>query len=133
MSKEQELLPCPFCGGAPVLDGKSDDCRVRCESCGVEGSVHYFDSDDYAQIEAAEAAAVSAWNTRAALASPAAEPVQALKSDEWQGGLTNDELRAALQSKLRPGFTVDDDDLPPFALGIEYALASPPATDGGVK
>jgi hypothetical protein len=40
-----------------------------------------------------------------------------------QGGLSNDELRAALESKLGRGATYTDHDLTPFALGVEWAMA----------
>lgn len=56
--------PCPFCGGAAVLDGKSDDCRVRCEPCGALGAIFDFGPDDDDAIDQAERDAVSAWNRR---------------------------------------------------------------------
>lgn len=40
-----------------------------------------------------------------------------------QGGLTNEELRIALQSKLRRGATYSDQDLTAFALGVEHGMA----------
>jgi Lar family restriction alleviation protein len=52
-----ELKPCPFCGGTAVVDGKSDDLRVRCEGC---------DSDDQDDIDQAERDAIAQWNRRAA-------------------------------------------------------------------
>lgn len=68
-----ELEPCPFCGSdAAVLDGKSDSCRVRCESCGTEGRPSFFNSDNYAEIEIAEEEARYGWNQRAAV--PAVKP-----------------------------------------------------------
>jgi Lar family restriction alleviation protein len=71
-----DLKPCPFCGGSPVLDGKSDDVRVRCEDgCGAAGSVFYFGSEDYKAIESAETAAQESWNRRFPLES--APPAQA--------------------------------------------------------
>ena len=64
-----ELKPCPFCGGDAVLDGRSDDVRVRCEvGCQAEGPTFYFHSEDYDAIEKAESDARDAWNRRAALA-----------------------------------------------------------------
>ncbi len=62
-------------------------------------------------------------HAKVAPAEPAAQAVR------WQGGLTNDELRAAFQSKLQPGAKFTDDDLTAFALGIEWAeaRAAPPA------
>ena len=70
-----ELLPCPFCGGTPVRDGRSDDVRVRCEGgCKAVGQTFYFDSEDDDAIEKAEADAIAAWNRRAP-AQPAQEPV----------------------------------------------------------
>lgn len=35
--------------------------------------------------------------------------------------MTNNEIRAALESKLRRGATYSDQDLTPFALGVEWA------------
>ena len=64
-----KLLPCPFCGHSPVLDGKSDYVSVRCEDCGASGRPRYFDSDE--EIAHAEGSAIAAWNRRAALSSPA--------------------------------------------------------------
>lgn len=40
----------------------------------------------------------------------------------YQGGLTNDELRAALASKLAAGTQISDEDLSAFALGVEWSL-----------
>lgn len=55
----QELLPCPFCGGDEKIDEFSDvvnfnkkSYRVECKKCGVY--IH-FDSKDQA---------IEAWNTR---------------------------------------------------------------------
>lgn len=59
-----------------------------------------------------------------------------------QGGMTNDELRAALESKLQRGATYSDQDLTPFALGVEYGAAlaqrqqvpaAPQAAEQGVE
>jgi hypothetical protein len=62
----EELKPCPFCGSdSAVLDGKSDSCRVRCESCGVEGRPSFFNSDEQDEIDIAEEEARYGWNTRA--------------------------------------------------------------------
>jgi Lar family restriction alleviation protein len=59
-----EMKPCPFCGGEPVLDGRSEDVRVRCEGCDAHAATHWF-GDDLDAVDAAEAAAISAWNARA--------------------------------------------------------------------
>ncbi len=59
------LKPCPFCGGEAVVDGKSDDVRVRCTGCNTLGRSIGFDPDDDADIEDAERDAVAAWNRRA--------------------------------------------------------------------
>jgi Lar family restriction alleviation protein len=60
----EATLPCPMCGAKPVLDGKSDDVRVRCEGCGVQGPPSFFNGDNDDEIEKAEAEAIAAWNRR---------------------------------------------------------------------
>lgn len=61
----EELMPCPFCGeDAAILDGKSDSCRVRCESCGTEGRPSFFNGDSQDEIDIAEEEARYGWNTR---------------------------------------------------------------------
>lgn len=65
-----ELMPCPMCGGMAVLDGRSDDVRVRCMDCGTTGPVrHWGEHDDEdaldAAMDAAEIDAIAAWNRRA--------------------------------------------------------------------
>ena len=63
-----ELKLCPFCGGTPVLDGKSDDVLVRCESgCQARGPAFYFDGEDDDEIAKAESDARAAWNARACM------------------------------------------------------------------
>ena len=59
------LKSCPFCGGDPVEDGKSDDVRIRCETCGVQGNSFGFDGDNEDDIDLATKLAHDAWNSRA--------------------------------------------------------------------
>lgn len=61
MTKDaDELLPCPFCGGAACIDEFEHDYGVkyfgRCMSCSAELSATYPRSE-----------AIAAWNRRAAL------------------------------------------------------------------
>jgi hypothetical protein len=61
----EALLNCPFCGGEAVIDGKSEDVRVRCEYCHSVGRPFDFGIDaDEEAIDRAEASAVGAWNRR---------------------------------------------------------------------
>jgi hypothetical protein len=62
MMTEQELKPCPFCGGKadiqylkPVVEGGLDEFRVRCVAIGCGGAVTGWMS---------EPTAIKAWNTR---------------------------------------------------------------------
>ena len=80
-----EMKLCPFCGGIPEIDGRSEDVRVRCETgCKAIGRSFYFDSDDDDAIAKAESDAIEAWNRRV----PSAE-VSRLTAER-------DALRAAL-------------------------------------
>ena len=54
------LMPCPFCGGEAELSGSHE--YVQCLQCNAEGA--YTDSDDRAER------AITAWNTRIAMAAP---------------------------------------------------------------
>ncbi len=50
------LLPCPFCGGKPVLTHGASNLRertVECDDCFAQGSFEWTDEE-----------AVSAWNRR---------------------------------------------------------------------
>lgn len=76
---EQAPKPCPLCGGHAVVDGRSDDVRVRCESCGTTGPVKFWTSDDDDEIEEAERDAIKAWNTRALAEQP--QPDYPCRSD----------------------------------------------------
>lgn len=61
-----ELLPCPFCGGAPdFVDVKDEDgpgVAVACDGCGVGSRIYYPLMDDATQL------AGDAWNDRAGAA-----------------------------------------------------------------
>ena len=52
--KEDELLPCPFCGGSAVVSSLYGDWYVECDLCDAGGSG-----------EDTKAEAIAAWNTRA--------------------------------------------------------------------
>ena len=66
MTDTPTLKSCPFCDGKPVLDGKSDYLRIRCESCGTEGPVFGFEDYDIDHSLAvhAERFARDHWNHR---------------------------------------------------------------------
>ncbi len=71
-SKEDGLLPCPFCGGVPMLREPNMALLewqlvwVECSSCGVQGEqfdCHVADTED--PIETVVVWAKAAWNRRA--------------------------------------------------------------------
>lgn len=69
----QALLPCPFCGGAPLLE----DCRTiwvvrcSCEACVLGERAQEPDGSEPAgHWESIRQTAVDAWNRRAALSGP---------------------------------------------------------------
>ncbi len=64
MKESTPLDPCPFCGSAPVEDGKSESLRIRCWECGVQGPVFDFDADSDESIEKATEEAIAHWNHR---------------------------------------------------------------------
>jgi hypothetical protein len=78
-----ELKPCPFCGGTPAIVtrnvepqgdpwyGRKDETFVLCDcgACLFDGAFHEGFWD-------AETRAVEAWNRRAALGVPEAQPQQ---------------------------------------------------------
>jgi Lar family restriction alleviation protein len=71
MSETLPPLPCPFCGSDKIeYEDGDESSHYRCRNCGASsGRVYYTDaessSDDYS---ASDAAALEAWNRRAALA-----------------------------------------------------------------
>lgn len=91
MTTENELKPCPFCGGTPELVDSRVEWFVRCKSCKPYHTVIYgnnirhideIDNDDVAAVElskvdfeALKKSAVDAWNNRA--------PAQLAIPDDW--------------------------------------------------
>ena len=77
---DEELKPCPFCGGAGLMCRESGDERVSyqarawvaCRSCGSRGVVAYGDTSKggYADNTGVELRATEQWNTRSALTPP---------------------------------------------------------------
>lgn len=65
-----ELLPCPFCkdGGIPLLERSNYSTFVFCTVCGCEGNSF---SSGTPGVDDSSPEAISAWNTRASLATPA--------------------------------------------------------------
>jgi Lar family restriction alleviation protein len=53
------LLPCPFCGGDPILDDSSADCRVICNNCDAESDPRNNYDKDRTLVQA-----IKQWNTR---------------------------------------------------------------------
>src|SRR3954467_14949976 len=82
---EQELLPCPFCGGATYRHETDEEIigavAMGCADCGALGP--FKDVDDYDNRDDAFAAAETAWNTRTLQASavPSADEVGQLIED----------------------------------------------------
>ena len=67
------LLPCPFCGGAPVRDRRglsevyayADQVTYKCSGCGVERSaIGDTSKRGYADNSTVEQRAIAAWNRR---------------------------------------------------------------------
>ena len=57
---EDDLLPCPFCGGTTILYWPASDCQpayYACEDCGAS-------SPDYLIKNGLVASAKDAWNSR---------------------------------------------------------------------
>ena len=73
MSSKIELLPCPFCGGAPTKrsssgderDGYADRVSYVCSGCGcAKGACGDSAKGGYADNSKVEESALAAWNTR---------------------------------------------------------------------
>jgi len=65
---EEELSPCPFCGGeAEIIVGAHHfrDAKVYCPRCSSEGAVCDADDGEPEELERNEDAAIAAWNRRA--------------------------------------------------------------------
>jgi hypothetical protein len=86
----EELKPCPFCGGTDLFVERLDytACFVQCDSsvgeheaCCMRGPVGMQDDDD--EETPGNAAAIRAWNRRAALTAEkvAAEPVAIVRDN----------------------------------------------------
>ena len=67
-----ELKPCPFCGGQAFAWASGSEQNVSCPKC-------YCRTDNYGPGEVARAAAIAAWNTRAALGDMTSEPRPAVE------------------------------------------------------
>ena len=94
----EKLLPCPFCGGEAVIERISGSygyypakLRVAClnstfdkgSKCGCRGVFFGHGEHGYDKTSVAEAKAIAAWNTRAAMqvdAAPVAEIVAWLRN-----------------------------------------------------
>lgn len=128
---EVELLPCPFCGGSPIVkrssgderDGYADHVSYKCNSCGCErGARGNSGSGGYADNSKVEVNALAAWNTRF-------ESIQDF-SDAYQGA--REELlmwkRQALEAeqKLR---TYGERIVGLGVLSLEAAVARTPELD----
>ena len=59
--EEEELKPCPFCGGKAECDYFGGYCvYIICRTCGAKTNTQYVDSKEVGVLNA-----TSAWNTRA--------------------------------------------------------------------
>lgn len=107
-----ELLPCPFCGGAPLkgrrgLDERlayADEVKISCNRCGVSiTAIGDTSKPGYADNSTVEERAIAAWNRRAP--APTSEPgardgVAAYKIGTWFDARTIDEMQAFYLSRL---------------------------------
>jgi hypothetical protein len=113
MNTEQELRPCPFCGGsAKWADRACNIARVKCTACGA--SVYGPESRNY---DAASSSAIAAWNRRS---SDEQAEVVGWMHPVWIGRLANGEIS---QPVLRPTNEGRSDLIPLYA--------SPPAVAAG--
>lgn len=88
-----ELNPCG-CGATPIEDGKSDDLRIRCEKCGMQGpSFDFIYDEDEADIDRARGEAVAAWNASHPITTPAA-------SGQQKPMLSNDEIDSVVSGVI---------------------------------
>jgi Lar family restriction alleviation protein len=58
---DEELKPCPFCGGAVHMDVQDGSTCVNCDGCGMSFTV--FEWFDWGESEKT----IAAWNKRAPL------------------------------------------------------------------
>lgn len=82
-SRNYELKPCPFCGGAKIniyphrWSGHGEGgtlYKAQCEGCGVQAESRAPQYPYTQEQEIGEAGAAEAWNRRAAIASETAKP-----------------------------------------------------------
>jgi hypothetical protein len=85
-----ELLPCPFCRGAPVFKPKRS--KIWCSSCDCELSERPGDSLHGEFLSDINARLIGRWNTRAAASAPSGEAVAHIPFDDdadhpktWRG------------------------------------------------
>lgn len=73
---EQDLKPCPFCGGSACLQKGNDwGYFVECESCVCELGVAYCDYGGMNGAYVSKESAIAAWNTRADTTVPRVKPL----------------------------------------------------------
>lgn len=115
------LMPCPFCGAEPIIDGKSDDLRVRCEGCDTKGPSFYFDSDDQDDIDQAERDAIAQWNRR-----PDAQPPADVNvAGETAGGRLGERELTRMLADLHREYQACAEPIVKALAG--YAALKPPA------
>lgn len=65
-AEAEPLKPCPFCGEAPAVEAKEDDCcgKIRCSNKDCLAHV-YVEWDDFSSVVPNRGEAIAAWNRRA--------------------------------------------------------------------
>jgi Lar family restriction alleviation protein len=108
----EQLLPCPFCGGADhhietmsVQPDDFHDAHVECGTCEAHGRRAYSLEGWLSSKDEAKAEAVIAWNRRAPAAAPApvaaiSDAIAAYRPGTWFDARTIDEMQAFYMSRL---------------------------------
>lgn len=131
----KELKPCPFCGKSDAFVERLDHtaCFVQCEGrvgstevCGMRGPIGVQEGDD--EEMPGRAAAVRAWNERAALPSDAAQaPICWITKEQL--GQIEDLTADAWVYWRETGHVAESDEVPLYAAPVAPAAAAPDTAD----